>query len=772
VCRRFVKPWTAKVSLYEMRKKIEGIVPALSQSSPDISAVQELRGLVGNESDANVLLSYCAARCSNDRDAIPKDSLPLEQVVGSATVFVSHTWGYKFLKVVDALETWEDNQKAERNISSGGGSSSSSSSSSSGANAGGTTFFFFDIFVNSQHTNNSGYSFKWWSEIFVQEVGMCERTLLVLEWKNFIPLTRSWCLLEIIATLRKDSERLEIVMATTEQECFKQDMLTDFGSLIGTVMSIDVEKAQAGKPEDKSSIDNLLTTSENEGGFGMSFAAVNSAIKHRLQQWMTAKASESTTEREMEMTMDMISHRRALARLSLEGNDPKYKTAADTLRTSKDDLEKLLVTSNSKRVKFELLHTLYWLSEVMRLEVESHKHLSAPTDDTLEDSRKTLLAAEKLADSLLVCHNSFGSVVHKSFGKDLTPPSLDTINNLLALIYRDLAGVLKRLSDQIHPAPPTRSDSRSLQEVEKQTLISQRDEYLKKALYLFKRALEDARTRNMGEDVHTLPTMHNLALVYIDLGKSYVDEAVPLLEQCIALAKKLGRERYEDTIESIQQLGDVQWTKKQYALALGSFSDALKYSEQNQIANKSRIDELKVSIQKARAEEEREKEAEQRKALAEKPKVLTGTGGKKRKLENGDHEDRLGAAGACFEAGGHSVGASAAAAAAPIAVFHTGDEVAGSTAATADLSFAGNESVSCAFFSADNAAGASNVGESAVVGTTFIGPAINGASDGGGVTPGEALAAVAESDRVGATDTVTGAAAAAATVATSEAMLD
>jgi len=95
--------------------------------------------------------------------------------VGQATAFVSHAWGHQFLDVVAALEDYDSRQPTP-------------------------TVFWFDIFSNNQH-KAPNREFTWWQTVFRDNIGKLKRTLLVLEWDDPKPLSRAWCLWEMVSTV-------------------------------------------------------------------------------------------------------------------------------------------------------------------------------------------------------------------------------------------------------------------------------------------------------------------------------------------------------------------------------------------------------------------------------------------------------------------------------------------------------------------------------------------------------------------------------------------
>ena len=121
--------------------------------------------------------------------------------VGPATVFVSHAWRYRALDVFEAMEAFAAAQAVtDPSI---------------------TPYFWFDLFVNDQHEATS-LPQLWWREAFLDGVRHIGHTCLVLApWYDPIPLTRAWCLWEILSTMRMGAT-LTVQMVPTEAKSFTQ----------------------------------------------------------------------------------------------------------------------------------------------------------------------------------------------------------------------------------------------------------------------------------------------------------------------------------------------------------------------------------------------------------------------------------------------------------------------------------------------------------------------------------------------------------------------
>jgi tetratricopeptide (TPR) repeat protein len=185
--------------------------------------------------------------------------------VGKATVFVSHAWRYQFLDVVDALVEWEEQRAAS-------GSSP-------------PTYFWFDIFTNSQHKTDAK-PFEWWRDVFSSNVGRIGHTTLVLQWEHPIPLQRAWCIWEIACTIATGA-RLEVVMPAHARAAFEAALLRCFDEVERATCSVEVEAAEAFKPQDRARIFAAIAASP--GGT----ALVNQRVIGAMRAWMAAEGQRA-----------------------------------------------------------------------------------------------------------------------------------------------------------------------------------------------------------------------------------------------------------------------------------------------------------------------------------------------------------------------------------------------------------------------------------------------------------------------------------------------
>jgi len=103
-------------------------------------------------------MSYCDQLLSTGTEG---------NIVGRATVFISHAWKYLFNNVVDALTIHFASAP--------------------------DTVLWFDLFSNNQHGLDEPPPFEWWCETFMGAIRDIGHVVMIMEpWENPVPLTRAW----------------------------------------------------------------------------------------------------------------------------------------------------------------------------------------------------------------------------------------------------------------------------------------------------------------------------------------------------------------------------------------------------------------------------------------------------------------------------------------------------------------------------------------------------------------------------------------------------
>jgi tetratricopeptide (TPR) repeat protein len=179
-------------------------------------------------------------------------------LVGRPTHFLSHAWKYETRNLAAALRAFVDEMPE--------GSP--------------PAFFWFDCFSLDQHAQSSQGS-EWWRTTFMQAIGSMGHTVMMLSpWDDPIPLTRAWCLWELVCTVQTGAT-FSVCLGPAEQAAFEATILEvgGFRKIVEAFARIDVANAEAGNPHDKAMI--LGQAESSEGGLqGLNATAVGT-----LRRW-------------------------------------------------------------------------------------------------------------------------------------------------------------------------------------------------------------------------------------------------------------------------------------------------------------------------------------------------------------------------------------------------------------------------------------------------------------------------------------------------------
>eukprot|EP01045_Picozoa_sp_COSAG04_P010135 COSAG04_NODE_612_length_11991_cov_17.359569_3_plen_646_part_00 len=201
--------------------------------------------------------------------------------VGRPTVFLSHAWQFSFTNVVEAVRRLVESQPP-------------------GAPP---VFVWFDVCSIDEHATQ-GFTqevrwphilacacclscvvwwVQWWSTTFRDAIKGIGHTAMVLSpWHDPLPLTRAWCLWEVFCTVDAGAE-FSVCLGPAEEAAFEAALLQRSDVVLETFARIDVEKAEAGSPDDLAMI--LKAAREAEGGT----EGINAVACERLRAWVLDK---------------------------------------------------------------------------------------------------------------------------------------------------------------------------------------------------------------------------------------------------------------------------------------------------------------------------------------------------------------------------------------------------------------------------------------------------------------------------------------------------
>ena len=187
-------------------------------------------------------------------------SLDASRLIGPANVFVSHAWSYSFSTPLCVMR-----QFAKQHPGS---------------------FFWFDVLINNQHNLGAAESkpidmYNWLCTTFKESICSIGRVLLVVSpWHAPVPLTRAWCLFEIMTSLKagNDAVQFDIMLPLAQRELLKNGLAENFRAILDALETIDAEKATAMKIEDRDAIFASIQMS-------LGFANFNKIMNEKLRNW-------------------------------------------------------------------------------------------------------------------------------------------------------------------------------------------------------------------------------------------------------------------------------------------------------------------------------------------------------------------------------------------------------------------------------------------------------------------------------------------------------
>lgn len=181
-----------------------------------------------------------------------------DEFIQRATVFVSHAWSHNFIDLVDALNLCEHSQNSVN------GRMYSNSEE----------YYWLDFFCNCQHTAPVR-PFAWWATTFANAIAAIGKTTLVLGFDDPKPLSRAWCLFEIMCSSRS---AFSVAVSHVESATFAAALADDPAACMEKLARIDLQRAEATKPEDKAAIFAAVTASTG-------FDVLNKRVADLMRSW-------------------------------------------------------------------------------------------------------------------------------------------------------------------------------------------------------------------------------------------------------------------------------------------------------------------------------------------------------------------------------------------------------------------------------------------------------------------------------------------------------
>ncbi|KAJ3194020.1 Kinesin light chain 3 [Irineochytrium annulatum] len=157
-------------------------------------------------------------------------------VVAESTHFISHAWRYQFIDVVEAIDHFFATQhKLPAH----------------------EVVIWFDMFSNSQH-NTANKPFHWWETTFMTAVKTIQNVIMVVQpWYDPVPLTRAWCIFEVMAAFETKSN-FHVSMTPREAKHFEMAMRFSGDAFFARASDLSCEHAVATNPDDRDKIFQVI----------------------------------------------------------------------------------------------------------------------------------------------------------------------------------------------------------------------------------------------------------------------------------------------------------------------------------------------------------------------------------------------------------------------------------------------------------------------------------------------------------------------------------
>jgi tetratricopeptide (TPR) repeat protein len=193
-------------------------------------------------------------RAEAEADGYTTSSEPSWQ--GNATAFVSHAWKYPVTAPAGVMLEYAKTEDPE-------------------------AYFWFDLFINNQNGFEITHSFEWLCGRFKDSIRAIGKVILVLSpWNDPIPLTRSWCLWELVSTAELAGQVEFVVrLPAGEHDHFTTAIRENAGVVYQSLLDVDARRAEASVDSDRIMIAEAIEKT-------VGYAAVNAMVKDQMTNWI------------------------------------------------------------------------------------------------------------------------------------------------------------------------------------------------------------------------------------------------------------------------------------------------------------------------------------------------------------------------------------------------------------------------------------------------------------------------------------------------------
>lgn len=423
--------------------------------------------------------------------------------VGPSTVFVSHAWAYHFHLVMDVMLTHAEGQEGE-------------------------VYFWFDMFTNSQH-DTSNRPYEWWQNTFKSSIGVIGQMLLVMmPWNCPIPMTRAWCLFEILSAIEEQT-KLWIGMPGDQQDMLVTSLSTGDSQVLQNLGDIDAKKAEASNASDKTAIFQVI---EQTCGF----SGLNDKVKEHLRNWIidTAEYHANKVDLGLELLTSVAKLFQRLGKTEL--SQTLYERRLLQARTRFDEYHPMVgqAWANLGAVFFEMREPAKAI-ECSRKALKIFETIDAQTPDICPEREKDM------AMTYVNLGHAYKRTGHPKRAKDCYARAEELSRQLVL-----------------------RGGVRATKEVKKtfantSSAVGVMLRYFKHpelAIPKHKEALAMKALLGLGGELSTAVIYHNLALAHKDV--SQFREAAEALQSALHIRRIILGDTHTDTINTMRVLDDVE----------------------------------------------------------------------------------------------------------------------------------------------------------------------------------------------------------------------
>jgi tetratricopeptide (TPR) repeat protein len=493
--------------------------------------------------------------------------------VGPPTAFISHARGYHFVKLVDAIEAFSQQQSKPEE----------------------EQFFWLDIFCQYQHwigeVGTIGRPCNW-DVTFQLTIAAIGHTCLVLSpWRDPLPLRRAWILWEMLCTLESDGV-LTIELPTAESSSLYAALIDDFEAIRAAVADVDSRAAECYTADDQVMIHAAI-------GQTVGHTALNARVTRCLNEWMcrimrqrldemratspVSRPHEPTTLSETELLAMRLAklareqlgdHQQAEALLLTLCEERRRHAASPLEGALRLIAEELALTLESKGSYTEA-EALYEQMIVAARQMNDAGSLGTALGEysylllklgrytEAEPGLREAMAifremGESKAKSLLGLQDALATLLQFRRG------GADDITEAVAL-RREVLDAERKLHGRRHPRTNTCLSNLA-------TILRQAG-LLEEAEPVYEEALELSREVHGARHPSTLATLNNYSQFLVQLGR--LDEAGPLLHELVAGTEESLGPAHPNCVMSKGNLAKLLRAQAKYAEAESVFREVV-----------------------------------------------------------------------------------------------------------------------------------------------------------------------------------------------------